>query len=202
LKSFVGVLRLLCSSHYGGAAVDESGTVVGHSAPLRYLIFGSCRDSESRLFLFVCVDVETASDALRTLRVFFSSIAQGKVPVLVHCAAGKDRTGLAIELLLVVLDVPYETIIEDYLLTNTCEILEFTLRQHQEQHDVSSSDHPLLTMPEDIRRVLFAAHGEYLSAAFDQITRDRGDVLEFLRSEVGVDDVMRAKVQAALLSAG
>jgi hypothetical protein len=49
------------------------------------------------------------------LRAIFTRIAQGDVPVLVHCAAGKDRTGIAVALLLTVLDVPHETIIEDYL---------------------------------------------------------------------------------------
>jgi len=136
------------------------------------------------------------------LRGIFSRIAQGDVPVLVHCAAGKDRTGIAIALLLAVLDVPHEAIMEDYLLTNTCGILEFTLRQHQAQADASSGDHPLLTMPDDIRRVLFAAHGDYLHAAFDQMKLDHGEVIEYLRAQVGVDEAMRSKVQTALLGAG
>jgi protein-tyrosine phosphatase len=135
------------------------------------------------------------------LRGIFSRIAEGEVPVLVHCAAGKDRTGIAIALLLAVLDVPLETIIEDYLLTNTCDILEFTLRQHRAQHDVSSGDHPLLTMPVDIRGVLFAAHVDYLQAAFDEMEREHGDVLEYLHEVVGVDEAMRSQVQAALLGA-
>jgi protein-tyrosine phosphatase len=135
------------------------------------------------------------------LRGMFECISRGDVPVLVHCAAGKDRTGIAIALLLEVLDVPLETIIEDYLLTNTCEILEFTLTQYQAQRGVAAGDHPLLTMPDDIRRVLFAAHGDYLHASFDKIAHDHGDMHEFLRKEIGVDDAMRSKVQAALLSA-
>ena len=39
--------------------------------------------------------------------------------VLWHCTSGKDRTGLAAMLLMTALGVDEETIIEDYLLTNT-----------------------------------------------------------------------------------
>ncbi|VDG20359.1 tyrosine-protein phosphatase [Lactiplantibacillus mudanjiangensis] len=38
--------------------------------------------------------------------------------VLFHCAAGKDRTGVAGTLIMTALDVPRETIVQDYLLTN------------------------------------------------------------------------------------
>jgi protein-tyrosine phosphatase len=134
------------------------------------------------------------------LRGIISRIAQGDVPVLVHCAAGKDRTGIAIALLLAVLDVPHETIIEDYLLTNACDLVQFAVT-HQ-PGDEAPGDHPLLGMPEGIRRVLFAADADYLNAAFDQIARGHGDIQEYLRKEIGVDDAMRSKVQAALLSAG
>jgi protein-tyrosine phosphatase len=136
------------------------------------------------------------------LRGFLSRIAQGDVPVLVHCAAGKDRTGIAIALLLALLDVPHETIVEDYLLTNTCDILQFTLTQYHAQLGVAAGDHPLLSMPDDIRSVLFAAHGDYLQAAFDKIARDHGNVHEYLRKEIGVDEAMQYKVRAALLNAG
>jgi len=134
------------------------------------------------------------------IRGMFERIAQGAVPVLVHCAAGKDRTGIAIALLLAALDVPHETIIEDYLLTNdACDIVQFTLTQYETRLGGAAGPHPLLTMPEDIRRVLFAADVDYLHGALDQITRDHGGVPEYLREEIGVDNAMRSKVQAALL---
>lgn len=39
------------------------------------------------------------------------------VPALLHCTAGKDRTGVAVALLLLLLGVPREQVIEDYALT-------------------------------------------------------------------------------------
>ena len=58
------------------------------------------------------------TDAYRTL---FSILAEANGRVLFHCAAGKDRTGIAAALLLDILDVPDETIVEDY--TRSAELL-------------------------------------------------------------------------------
>jgi protein-tyrosine phosphatase len=42
------------------------------------------------------------------------------LPALVHCASGKDRTGVFVALLLAVARVPRSTIVDDYVLTRTC----------------------------------------------------------------------------------
>lgn len=42
----------------------------------------------------------------------------GALPALVHCAAGKDRTGLLVALLLECLGVPRDTVVADYALTD------------------------------------------------------------------------------------
>jgi protein-tyrosine phosphatase len=43
---------------------------------------------------------------------------KGDLPALVHCSAGKDRTGFFSAMLLTALGVPWETVREDFLLTN------------------------------------------------------------------------------------
>jgi protein-tyrosine phosphatase len=40
------------------------------------------------------------------------------LPAVLHCTAGKDRTGFASALVLLALGVPEETVYEDYLLSN------------------------------------------------------------------------------------
>lgn len=44
--------------------------------------------------------------------------AHGPGPLLVHCAAGKDRTGVTVAVLLAVAGVPREVVAANYLATN------------------------------------------------------------------------------------
>jgi protein-tyrosine phosphatase len=52
-------------------------------------------------------------------QVFDHLTAPRTFPVLIHCTAGKDRTGIITALVLGAVGVPDETIIEDYALTTT-----------------------------------------------------------------------------------
>jgi len=53
------------------------------------------------------------------LRRYFAVLAQGNGPSLVHCLAGKDRTGMAAALLHHALGVHPDDAMADFLLTNT-----------------------------------------------------------------------------------
>jgi protein-tyrosine phosphatase len=54
-----------------------------------------------------------------------------RLPCVIQCNAGKDRTGIVIALLLELLAVPDETIVEDYLLTD--EVASRTPQQQYEE---------------------------------------------------------------------
>ncbi len=49
------------------------------------------------------------------VRELVQAIVDGETPVLIHCTAGKDRTGVLVALLLEVLGVPEEIVVADYL---------------------------------------------------------------------------------------
>lgn len=133
------------------------------------------------------------------IRGLFDCIAAGSMPLVVHCAAGKDRTGVAIAVLLRALDVSPETAIEDYLLTNDAGDFEQFLRtRHDTQFGLTDIHHPLLSMPEDVRRVLFSAQPEFLQAAFESIEK-LGGFDRYLEKTVGVTGNQRAAVLQELL---
>lgn len=134
------------------------------------------------------------------IRGLFECASDDRLPVVVHCAAGKDRTGVAIALLLSALGVPRETIIEDYLLTNDVgNFEEFILARQHTQLGLADAHHPLLSMPQDVRRTLFVADADYLQAALDVIDTDLGGVDGFLKSYVRLDAARLEKIRGALL---
>ena len=49
------------------------------------------------------------------LSTLISALADGELPALLHCTAGKDRTGVLVAVLLKMLGVPHEAIVADYL---------------------------------------------------------------------------------------
>ena len=51
-------------------------------------------------------------------RSLFAHLLEDRAPLVIHCTAGKDRTGFACALILHALGVPDDVIAEDYLLTN------------------------------------------------------------------------------------
>jgi protein-tyrosine phosphatase len=87
-------------------------------------------------------------------------------PLLVHCTAGKDRTGFLVAVLHALAGVPRDAIVADYEATNA----------HWDRSSVAD----LLRFDADAVEPLLAADPDYLAAAFDEIERRDGSVASFL----------------------
>jgi protein-tyrosine phosphatase len=51
-------------------------------------------------------------------RVLSSLVYESQLPVLIHCTAGKDRTGVVVALILQTIGIPRSIIIDEYLLSD------------------------------------------------------------------------------------
>ena len=118
-----------------------------------------------------------------SFRALFAHLLEDRAPLVIHCTAGKDRTGFACALILHALGVPDDVIAEDYLLTN----------RFYRRDPSASSD-----LPEDVRQVLGSVEASFLAAAFDAISADYGDLESYFSDGLGVGPRERAKLEDAL----
>lgn len=128
------------------------------------------------------------------------ALAAGQVPLLVNCSAGKDRTGVAVALALTCLGISMEDVMADFCYTDQAVDLEErffndrlpTVQQDQEHAFVAR-------LNSGVRAPLLKALPEYLDAAFDQIARDHGSVLNYVHSRLRITDVQIADLRTRLL---
>lgn len=76
------------------------------------------RDGEEWLAADYLSMLATAAPAFGSLLARLAD--DGRLPAVVHCLGGKDRTGMAIALLLTALGVDRGTVLDDYELTSRC----------------------------------------------------------------------------------
>ena len=123
-------------------------------------------------------------------RALFARLQDASGPTVVNCTAGKDRTGIASALVLTALGVPYDTVRQDFLLSNGAPGME-TLQ--------ATLSGPLARLPADVAAPLVGVDGRYLDSAFAQIRQDYGSVEHYLEKELGVGPQQVAVLRARML---
>ena len=130
----------------------------------------------------------------------FRKLAARELPLAFHCAAGKDRTGIAAALVLTSLGVPFDTVLADYMLTDSVVDLESSLFEHPRTSIGVGDEHAhLKRVRREARAPLLQARPEYLQAAIDKIEADHRSVPAYLRERLGVTDEMIRDMRDQLL---
>lgn len=126
-------------------------------------------------------------------RQLFKRIAEGPLPLMFHCSAGKDRTGVAAALLLTILGVPRDTIIEDYLLTErffeSCCRMVFRDPTADRFREVDSG----------VWEPMLRAERVYIETMFEILKGNHGSVGAYLRDVLGADETSRAAIRSKLV---
>jgi protein-tyrosine phosphatase len=102
----------------------------------------------------------------------FAAMLQSDAPLVFHCTAGKDRTGVAAALILLALGADKDVVMHDYLLTNM---------YLKHPPDLGASRLPPLA-----RAVLYGVQADFLEAAFTEIDLRFGGLDAYLAGPLGL----------------
>jgi protein tyrosine/serine phosphatase len=126
---------------------------------------------------------------------YFQALAAGEGPVLIHCAAGKDRTGVLAALTHHVAGVHPDDIVADYLLTNNPVRIAARAPMVAAMIKQETGREPT----EAAIRAAIGVEAEYLAEAFRAIEAEHGGLDAYLDRALGVDAAMRTRLEAELL---
>ena len=175
------------------AALCGVEEITVHSLPIEPTVVAALRGRRaSGAPLTSAAALEVMRDSYRNyvrhntanFRALFAHLLEDRAPLVIHCTAGKDRTGFACALILHTLGVPDDLIAEDYLLTN-----RFYRR------DPSSSP----DLPDEVRQALASVEASFLAAAFEAIQAEYGDLERYFSDGLGLGPRERARLEATYL---
>lgn len=114
---------------------------------------------------------------------------------LVHCFAGKDRTGIAATLLLHALGVHRDDLVEEFLLTNRAPSLEVLKAQSLPRIEAIYG-----RLDDETMRNLLEVRPEYVETYITTVEAAHGTLDRYLADVIGVDDARRERLRARLVA--
>ncbi|WP_194421816.1 tyrosine-protein phosphatase [Microbacterium abyssi] len=120
------------------------------------------------------------------------TIASAEGAVVVHCTAGKDRTGLVSALILATLGIERDVIVADYAATAANLSGEWTERMLRKVRRFR------VPITENLLEILSGSPPAMLNETLDWLDSEHGGVLAYLEA-AGVDAAVRDRLRASLL---
>ena len=123
--------------------------------------------------------------------MFSRLLADRAAPALVHCTAGKDRTGWAVASALLLAGVALDDVMADYAISN---------------RDLLPALTPLFDAfaerggDPDLIRPIFAVDPEYLELAIATVDRHYGSITGYFADALGIDADAQRQLHALLVA--
>jgi len=135
------------------------------------------------------VELPSAQAAFRQL---FEGLADAeRLPAMLHCTTGKDRTGWACASLQLLLGVPREEVVEDYLESNRRILHKYA--PHIAAFAAQGGDPAILEPVLGVRE-------EYLDAAIEAALGAHGSIEGYFRRGLGLDDATLGALKARFIA--
>lgn len=141
-------------------------------------------DAEKRMLKFY---TDYVSENPEVIKQIISEILDSDTPVLYHCTAGKDRTGIISALILKILKFDDTIIFQEYLVSNNLrkKVIDNRLKLANTFHFVYPKlDIGVVEKTSWIER-------EYLQAAFDEIDKKYGSMDMYIHRVLGISESQR-----------
>lgn len=173
--------------------LTAADTVHAAAADLRGVLKRAFNFTEQQARAFMAATYHGFPEAFApVLRGLFTHLIEARGPVLVHCAAGKDRTGFVVAMVLFALGVARETVETDYMLSDRHFGAERIMALL-----AAKGRSGLAPATVDVFRV----RSEYLHEVLTQVETAHGSIEAYLQQQCGLTPDRRSRLKEKMLEA-
>ena len=180
----------LAPEKYAGANIISIPIPVRDKELVRHrLEEGRMRKGDGLVFMqdtYLRYVTEDSEQFGKALKVFLD---KDNYPILVNCSLGKDRVGFLTAMLLSALDVPEETIMKDYMVSNS----NINIGQ------LACMARDLNTDAQETITVLLNANETWLDLAFNKIKKEYGSTDKYLSQGLHLSEKERNTLKDIIL---
>lgn len=166
------------------SAFEDEGDQLAQAKKLVLKGKVNASDADKRMINFYR---EYVTENPETIKMIITEILESEDPILYHCTAGKDRTGITTALILTILKFDKETIYNEYLLSNNYrkDLILKRLRLANNLHFL----YPKMDLK--VLEKLSWVEKRYLDAAFEEINKKYGSTDAYIDEVLGISDAKR-----------
>jgi len=180
---------------FSGAVLESDLDEAGEAPHITFLKSADLTPESSRRFMTNTYRLLPFADAhLDLFSRYFRALGESDRPVLIHCAAGKDRTGMLAALTHHLLGVGHDDLMEDYLLTNVAVDLDGRAPAIAEQLKAFTGR----TASHEAVVAFMGVEAGYMDAAITAMSERHGSVDGYLEQALGVDHGLRDRIAERL----
>jgi len=173
-------------------AADSKGSLGGD---MRLAMAQIARGEGGALLVAANREFVTLPSARRSYAALIRLMLAPGGPVVFHCTAGKDRTGWGTAVVLSLLGVPRETVMADYMLSNT-------MLAEKNNAMLAGLERSGMRLNPAFLKAALTVDPSYIGAAFDEVERTYGSMDMYARKGLGLSAGELRQLRARFLAAG
>lgn len=146
-------------------------------------------------------------------QAMFDRLLNKEQALVFNCTAGKDRTGIAAALILTALGVDRQTVVEDFMLSETYYQQNPTAFSSGHQHEEAVTEgatadgepvaphnpNPMAKLPPELIAPLMGVRESYINTTFDYMEQQAGSALAYIQQTYQLDDARLQQLRSLYL---
>jgi protein-tyrosine phosphatase len=138
-----------------------------------------------------------AIDGAADIGEVLGELAKAAGPALVHCTAGKDRTGVTIAVLMTLLGASREDVYHEYMRSN--ESIDAQLQRQKAREQTGKDVNGLSGLNPIVAKTMMGTDPSYLDAMFHEINAKYGSFDAYTRRGLGITSAQASQLRKNLI---